>query len=70
MMEVLADEYDKSNIRFNCINPGPTQTPLRAKAFPAENRDNVKTAKDIMSLYLYLMDNKISSENGLTLSSQ
>jgi NAD(P)-dependent dehydrogenase (short-subunit alcohol dehydrogenase family) len=70
MMQILADEYDNSSIRFNCINPGGTKTAMRAKAFPAENADNLKTPEEIMSLYLYLMDNETSSENGQTFNAQ
>jgi|TARA_B110000902_G_scaffold229313_1_gene270015 NAD(P)-dependent dehydrogenase (short-subunit alcohol dehydrogenase family) len=70
MMQVLADEYDNSSIRFNCINPGATKTAMRAKAFPAETADNLKTPAQIMSLYLYLMDNKTSKETGQTFDAQ
>ena len=70
MMEVLADEYENSQIRFNCINPGATKTKMRAKAFPAENADNLKSPEDIMSLYLYLMDSQTSIENAQTFHAQ
>jgi NAD(P)-dependent dehydrogenase (short-subunit alcohol dehydrogenase family) len=70
MMQILADEYDNSNIRFNCINPGGTKTAMRAKAFPAESSDNLKKPEDIMSLYLYLMDQDKSTENGQTFEAQ
>jgi NAD(P)-dependent dehydrogenase (short-subunit alcohol dehydrogenase family) len=70
MMQVLADEYDNSNIRFNCINPGSTKTAMRARAFPAENSDDLKTPAEIMSLYLYLMDSGTSKETGQTFDAQ
>jgi NAD(P)-dependent dehydrogenase (short-subunit alcohol dehydrogenase family) len=70
MMQVLADEYDNSTIRFNCINPGATKTAMRAKAFPAETTSNLKTAQQIMPLYLYLMDPKTSKDNGQTFDAQ
>lgn len=70
MMQVLADEYDNTNIRFNCINPGATKTAMRAKAFPAETTDDLKTPQQIMPLYLYLMDNKTSKETGQTFDAQ
>ena len=70
MMEVLADEYEKSNIRFNCINPGGTRTGMRAKAFPAEDASLLQSAADIMPTYLYLMDQQNSKENGQTLQAQ
>jgi NAD(P)-dependent dehydrogenase (short-subunit alcohol dehydrogenase family) len=70
LMEVLADEYDNTAIRFNCLNPGATKTKMRAKAFPAENAEHLKTPIDIMSVYLYLMDAEYSLENGQTLQAQ
>lgn len=70
MMEVLADEYENSVIRFNCLNPGATKTAMRAKAYPAENANNLKTPADIMPWYLYLMDSEHSKEQGITLHAQ
>lgn len=70
LMQILADEFENRNIRFNCINPGATKTAMRAKAFPAENADSLKTPEAIMSLYLYLMDNEKSTENGQTFEAQ
>jgi NAD(P)-dependent dehydrogenase (short-subunit alcohol dehydrogenase family) len=70
MMEVLADEYENRSVRFNCINPGGTRTSMRAKAFPAENADHLKTPEDIMPIYMYLMDAQHSTENGQTLHAQ
>jgi NAD(P)-dependent dehydrogenase (short-subunit alcohol dehydrogenase family) len=70
MMQILADEYDNSNIRFNCINPGATKTAMRARAFPAESSGNLKTPEQIMSLYLYLMCNEKSKETGQTFDAQ
>ena len=43
---------------------------MRAKAFPAENTDNLTTPEEIMPLYLYLMDNKSSQETGQTFDAQ
>ena len=70
MMEVLADEYKNSNIRFNCINPGATRTAMRASAFPAEQPETLKTPAEIMPLYLYLMGNDSVKVNGQSLDCQ
>ncbi len=70
MMQILADEYDNSTIRFNCINPGATKTAMRAKAFPAESTAGLKTTEQIMPLYLYLMDAETSRDNGQTFDAQ
>lgn len=70
MMQVLADEYDNSSLRFNCINPGGTRTTMRAKAFPAEDPNTLKTADDIMPVYCYLMGDDSRKENGKTFTAQ
>ncbi|MGL4381594.1 MAG: YciK family oxidoreductase [Vibrio sp.] len=55
MMQILADELSETTIRVNAINPGGTRTAMRAKAYPAEDAELLKTPLDIMPLYLYLM---------------
>ncbi|BDX06703.1 YciK family oxidoreductase [Planctobacterium marinum] len=70
MMQCLADEYSNSTMRFNCINPGGTRTGMRAKAFPAENPESLKTPTDIMPAYLYLMADASIGVTGETLNCQ
>lgn len=55
MMQVLADENEQGPLRVNCINPGATRTSMRAKAFPGEDPETLKTPEQLMPLYLYLM---------------
>ena len=70
MMQVLADEYKNSSIRINCINPGATQTDMRAKAFPAEKAATVTPAKNIMPFYIYLMSDQAKAINGQSIDCQ
>lgn len=70
MMQTLADEYSNSTLRFNCINPGATRTQMRAKAFPAEDRDTLKTPEDLMPLYQFLMADDSQSVSGKTIKAQ
>lgn len=70
MMQVLADEFSNGTIRFNCINPGGTKTSMRAKAFPGEDSNLLKTPEDIMSPYLYLMDSESVAVTGQTFKAQ
>ncbi|WP_100751969.1 YciK family oxidoreductase [Vibrio salilacus] len=70
MMQVLADELSDSTIRVNAINPGATRTAMRAKAYPAEDTDLLKTPLDIMPLYLYLMAPESNSVNGQCIDAQ
>jgi NAD(P)-dependent dehydrogenase (short-subunit alcohol dehydrogenase family) len=70
MMQVLADEFRNTQLRFNCINPGATRTNMRAKAFPGEDPKTLKTAEQIMSTYVYLMADVSRGLNGESLDCQ
>jgi NAD(P)-dependent dehydrogenase (short-subunit alcohol dehydrogenase family) len=70
MMQVLADECDNTSVRVNSINPGATRTEMRAKAYPAEDPQTLKTAEQIMPTYLFLMGNESIDTNGLALNAQ
>jgi len=70
MMQVLADECDGSTVRSNSINPGATRTAMRASAYPAEDPQTLKTAEQLMPLYLYLMGDDSRHENGQQFSAQ
>jgi len=70
MMQVLADECDNSSVRVNSINPGATRTEMRAKAYPAEDPQTLKTAAQIMPTYLFLMGNESIDTNGQALNAQ
>ncbi|MGR2766874.1 YciK family oxidoreductase [Photobacterium ganghwense] len=70
MMQVLADELANTNVRVNAINPGGTRTGMRAKAFPAEDPNLLKTPADIIPLYLYLMGPESIDVNGQCIDAQ
>lgn len=70
MMQTLASELDGSHVRANCINPGATHTPMRSKAYPAEDSSLLKRPADIMPTYLYLMGKDSLSVNGESLNAQ
>ncbi|MBB1439279.1 YciK family oxidoreductase [Shewanella sp. SG41-4] len=70
MMQVLADECDNTSVRANSINPGATRTEMRAKAYPAEDPQTLKTAEQIMPTYLFLMGNESIDTNGQALNAQ
>ena len=55
LSEVLADEHRHSDLRANCINPGATRTNMRLAAYPAEDRDALKTPEEILAPYIYLL---------------
>ncbi len=65
--KLLSDELTTtSSVRVNILNPGATRTAMRAAAFPAENPLSLKSAEQLMSLYLYLMGDDSKSEHGKT----
>jgi len=70
MMQVLADEYENSRLRFNAINPGATRTAMRATAYPAEDSARLKTAADIMPAYLYLLSDESKAITGQRINAQ
>jgi NAD(P)-dependent dehydrogenase (short-subunit alcohol dehydrogenase family) len=70
MMQVIADEYDESNLRTNAINPGATNTNMRSCAYPAEDKTEIATTEDIMPLYVYLMSDDSVGVNGQTIKAQ
>lgn len=70
MMQVIADEYENSSIRTNAINPGATNTGMRASAYPAEDKESLASPSDIMPLYVYLMSDDSVKVNGQTLKAQ
>ncbi|RJG42196.1 YciK family oxidoreductase [Motilimonas pumila] len=70
MMQTLASELAGSQVRANCINPGATQTNMRAKAYPAEDAAQLKQAVDLMPTYLYLMGADSADVNGQSLNAQ
>jgi NAD(P)-dependent dehydrogenase (short-subunit alcohol dehydrogenase family) len=55
LSQVLADEHRHSKLRSNCINPGATRTNMRLAAYPAEDRNLLKTPEDILASYIYLL---------------
>lgn len=70
MMQIVADEYESSNLRTNAINPGATRTAMRASAYPAEDKEVLPTPEDIMPLYVYLMSDDSKQVNGKVLKAQ
>ncbi len=70
LMQLIADEYEGSTIRTNCINPGATRTKMRTAAYPGENQLTLKTPADLMPLYVYLMADASVGTNGQSLDAQ
>lgn len=71
LMQIFHQELEKtSRIRVNSINPGPTRTRMRNRAFPAENPESLPRPEDLMPLYLYLMGPDSREVNGQQFNAQ
>jgi NAD(P)-dependent dehydrogenase (short-subunit alcohol dehydrogenase family) len=54
MTQVLAEEMKPYKIRVNSVNPGPTRTEMRAKAYPGEDPHTLPAPADITNAFVYL----------------
>ncbi len=70
LSQTLADEHKHSSLRVNCINPGPVRTAMRLAAYPAEDRDALKTPDDVLPVYLYLLGPDSRGVTGQSLDAQ
>ncbi len=70
LMQVLADELEKSPILVNSINPGATRTKMRANAYPGEDPNELPSAQDIMPAYLWLMDTDANTNTGQAINAR
>lgn len=70
LSQTLADEHKHTSLRVNCINPGPVRTSMRLAAYPAENRDALKTPDEVLPVYLYLLGPDSHGVTGQSLDAQ
>lgn len=54
LAKTWAHELADTPAKVNIINPGPIRTGMRAKAFPGEKPEDLKTPGDIVPLFLQL----------------
>ncbi len=67
LMETFADEMENvRNVRVNAINPGATRTGMRAKAYPGEDPNTLKTPEDIANAYLWLLGPASREKQGIS----
>ncbi len=53
---------------MNCIDPGPTRTAMRKRAFPGEDNASLKTPDTLAPLYLWAMGPDSRGTTGQRLS--
>ena len=54
MVEMVAAEWQESNLRINSVNPGATRTAMRSKAMPGEDPETLKLPEAVVPLFLEL----------------
>ena len=68
---ILAEELsDAGKIRVNLLVPGPVDSPLRKKSFPAEDKSKLPKMEDITPAYLYLFTDKSIGTTGQTVDAR
>jgi NAD(P)-dependent dehydrogenase (short-subunit alcohol dehydrogenase family) len=56
LMQILADELENTpSLRVNSVDPGPTRTMLRARAYPGEKASTIPAPEEALGPLLYLM---------------
>ncbi|WP_183193778.1 SDR family NAD(P)-dependent oxidoreductase [Bartonella fuyuanensis] len=50
-----AEELKQTSIKVNCVNPGATQTAMRAKAMPDEDPQNLPSPQDVAKKIVHLL---------------
>ena len=58
LSQILSQELIHTSFRVNSINPGAVKTKMRLAAYPAENRDNLKSPHEIIDPYLFLLEDQ------------
>jgi NAD(P)-dependent dehydrogenase (short-subunit alcohol dehydrogenase family) len=56
LVATYAHEVENSPVRANMVNPGPTRTGMRAKAFPGEDPASLKTPEDVTPTFVRLAE--------------
>ena len=54
LIKVYAQEIESTPVRANLVNPGPTRTRMRAKAFPGEDPASLKPPEHVAETFVRL----------------
>jgi NAD(P)-dependent dehydrogenase (short-subunit alcohol dehydrogenase family) len=69
LANILADELESGNkIRVNTLVPGAVNSPLRKRAYPAEDKAKLPTMESLAPVYLYLFSSQSISVTGQVIS--
>lgn len=65
LSRILAEELESSNkIRVNTLIPGPVDSPLRKRAYPAEHKEKLPDMDSLAPVYLYLFGSQSIGTTG------
>lgn len=56
LVQTYAHEVENTAVRVNLVNPGPTRTKMRAKAFPGEDPASLKAPEDLTPTFVRLAE--------------
>jgi NAD(P)-dependent dehydrogenase (short-subunit alcohol dehydrogenase family) len=56
LVKTYAREVENSAVRVNLVNPGPTRTSMRAKAYPGEDPATLKAPEDVAETFVRLAE--------------
>jgi NAD(P)-dependent dehydrogenase (short-subunit alcohol dehydrogenase family) len=70
LTQVLADEVKEFNVRVNSVNPGPTRTEMRAKAYPEEDPLTLPTPEQITPIFVHLASSQSENITGQMLEAK
>lgn len=65
-----AEELRNTSVRVNCVDPGPTLSPLRKRVYPGEDNQNIKSPEALESLYLWLLSDDSAPHTAETFTFQ
>ena len=70
LTQVLADELREFGIRANSVNPGPTRTEMRARAYPEEDPLTLPTPDHVAPVFVYLASDDSAAVTGQSLEAR
>ncbi len=71
LAKILAEELESfGKIRVNTLIPGPIDSPLRKRAYPAEDKSKFPAMKSLIPVYLYLFGADSIGTTGQTIDAR
>jgi NAD(P)-dependent dehydrogenase (short-subunit alcohol dehydrogenase family) len=71
LAKILAEELESFNkIRVNTFIPGPVDSPLRKRAYPAEDKSKLPKMESLAAAYLYLFGPQSIGVTGQTIDAR